>query len=239
MNKTILNKNLIPRLFLIILIIFPFFYFKEFYFHFKAYFTGNIINRLITQEWHIVLLSILLFVAFLIPLTYRRKASWAEKGLVTAFFVSLFVEMYGIPLTLLFASKYFAPSVDLPSNVVNFTLFGVGFGMDLAMTYSAVLMTIGAILIITGWISLYYGVKKGKEENKNVFVTNGIYSYSRHPQYLGFILVIIGWFIGWPTIITLVFAPILIYKYVRVCLTEEKEVYPELNDYRKRVPMFI
>ena len=163
--NSIFNKNLIPRLFLLILILFPFLYFNEFYLHFKAYFTGNIINRLITQEWHIVLLSILLFVAFLIPLTYRRKASWAEKGLVTAFFVSLFVEMYGIPLTLLFASKYFAPSVDLPSNFVSFNLFGVGFGMDLAMAYSAVLMTIGALLIIIGWISLYNGVKKSKESN--------------------------------------------------------------------------
>ncbi len=239
----IFNKNLLPRLFLLILIVSPFIYFNEFYLHFKAYFTGNIINRLITQEWHIVLLSILLFVAFLIPLTYRRKASWAEKGLVTAFFISLFVEMYGVPLTLLFASKYFAPSVDLPSNFVNFTLFGVGFGMDIAMTYSAILMTIGALLIIFGWISLYYGVKKSKENEKNFdsnnFVTSGIYSYSRHPQYLGFILVIIGWFIGWPTIITLFFAPILIYKYIRVCLTEEKEVYSQLSDYRKRVPMFV
>jgi len=249
MLKTkLFKKNLIPRFILILLVLFPFFYFNEFYFHFKAYFTGNIINRLITQEWHIVLFSILLFVAFLIPLTYRRKAKWAEKGLVSAFFISLFVEMYGIPFTLLFASKYFAPSVDLPSNFVNFNLFGVGFGMDLAMTYSAFLMIIGATLIIVGWISLYNSVRKSKEKNikqesnsknKNIFVTNGIYSYSRHPQYLGFILVIIGWFIGWPTIITLVFAPILIYKYVRVCLTEEKEVYPELSDYRKRVPMFV
>ncbi len=214
----------------------PLFYFKDFYQHFYAYLTGNVLTNLITKQWHIVVLSILLFGAFLIPLSFRRKANWAEYSLVSAFFISLFIEMYGIPLTVLFASKYFFTLKDLPSDVVAFEFLGVGFGMDLAMAYGAVLMTIGGLLIMMAWITLY---RKIKMEG---LVTSGIYSYSRHPQYFGFILIIAGWFIGWPTILTAVFAPILIYKYIRVCRAEEKEVstqFSQYQGYKERVPFFI
>jgi protein-S-isoprenylcysteine O-methyltransferase Ste14 len=231
------NKNLIPRVLLLLIALVPLFYVKEFYQHFYVYLTGNIFTSVITKQWHIVFLSILLFLAFLIPLSYRRKVNWAEYSLVTAFFVSLFVEMYGIPLTILLSSKYFfSADVNLPNNVVEFNFLGVGFGMDLAMTYGAVLIFIGALLVMAGWITLYINIKKQS------LVTNGIYSYSRHPQYFGFILIIIGWFIGWPTILSLGFAPLLIYKYVRVCKTEEKEILDgtsEYQSYKAKTPFFI
>jgi protein-S-isoprenylcysteine O-methyltransferase Ste14 len=175
--------------------------------------------------------------AFLIPLSYRRKANWVEYGLVSAFFISLFIEMYGIPLTVLFASKYFfTPGTQLPPNIVSFYFLGVGFGMDIGMTYGAILMLIGMFIIIAGWIKLYRSTKK------DGLVTDGIYAYSRHPQYLGFILIILGWLFGWPTIITVVLAPILIYKYFKVCKTEEEEMekeFPEYNEYKENVPLFI
>lgn len=145
--------------------------------------------------------------------------------------------MYGIPLTILFASKYFfTPGTQLPPNIVSFYFLGVGFGMDIGMTYGAILMLIGMFIIIVGWIKLYRSTKK------DGLVTDGIYAYSRHPQYLGFILIVLGWFFGWPTIITVVLAPILLYYYIKVCKTEEKEMekeFPEYNDYKKNVPLFI
>ncbi len=233
--KTI-NKILLLRILLLCLILLPFFYFKDFYQHFYVYLTGNVLTNIITQKWHIVVLSIILFSAFLIPLSFRRKANWAEYSLVSAFFISLFIEMYGIPLTILFASKYFFKATNLPPNVIAFNFLGVGFGMDLAMTYGAILMIIGTFLVMAAWITLYKNVKKAG------LVTDGIYSYSRHPQYFGFILVIIGWFIGWPTILTVFFAPILIYKYLRVCKTEEKELstkFSEYQSYKAKTPFFI
>ena len=233
----LINLNFIIRMIVLFLVLLPLFYFNDFYFHFYAYLTGNILTNIITQQWHIVVLSILLFLAFLIPLSFRRKANWTEQGLVGAFFISLFIEMYGVPLTILFASKYFFNSaINLPKDIIHFNFLGVDFGMDLAMTYAAILMILGALLIMFGWITLYKNIKQNK------FVQSGIYSYSRHPQYLGFILIIFGWFIGWPTILTIIFTPILIYKYITVCITEEKEILksnPEYKKYREYVPFFI
>jgi len=106
-------------------------------------------------------------------------------------------------------------------------------GADLS--YS-ILMIVGTFFITLGWVTLYRNIKKQS------FVTSGIYAYSRHPQYLGFIFIILGWFIGWPTILTVFFAPILVYKYIRLCRTEEKEISKKSPEYRKyigKVPFFI
>lgn len=192
--------------------------------------------HVIKRQWIVVFISILLFVGFLIPLSFRRKANWTEYGLVTAFFVSLFIEMYGIPLTIMFASKYFGrANISLPHNQIEFRILGYGFGMDLPMVYGAVLIVLGTLLVVIGWITLYINVKK------RGLVTTGIYSFSRHPQYLGFIMLIAGWLVGWPSILTLLFVPVLIFMYVRVCLLEEMEMaeVPGYAEYHARVPFFI
>ena len=232
------HKNILIRTIFVLIAIYPLIHIREFAYTFYLYLSGNEITRVVTEQWHVVVVSILIFIAFLIPLSYRRKANWAEYGLVTAFFVSLFIEMYGIPLTILFASKYFySPKYIPPENLIHFNFLGVGLGMYRTMAYGAFLMILGAIIIITAWITLYRNIKKGKG-----LVASGIYEYSRHPQYFGFILIILGWFIGWPTILTLIFTPILLYKYISVCFKEEKELikkHPKYKKYKSEVPFFI
>ena len=230
------KTNFVPRALILILAIIPFIFLDQFYIHFQAYLTGNIINQVITQHWDIVFISIVIFLAFLIPLSYRKKTDWTERGLVAAFFISLFVEMYGIPLTILLASRYFAsPAMILPQNVYTFSFLGTQIAMDAAMAYGLVLMSLGMALILAGWVNLYKSVKTSK------LVTTGIYAYSRHPQYLGFILIILGWLVGWPTILTLVLSPILIYKYVQASKLEEEEMakVSDYQKYKKKVPFFI
>ncbi|PKL66422.1 MAG: hypothetical protein CVV28_11120 [Methanobacteriales archaeon HGW-Methanobacteriales-1] len=231
------HRNLFLRIFIVLLFLLPILFAQQFYIHFYAYLSSNVITEVVTKQWLVVLFFIILFMAFLIPLSYRRKAGWLEYGLVAAFFVSLFVEMYGIPLTILLASKYFfVPGTQLPPNILSISFMGVGLALDIAMVYGSILILIGMSLIIIGWITLY------RNSKKEGLVTSGIYKYSRHPQYLGFIFIILGWFFGWPTPLTLIFSPILIYKYLDVCRKEEAEVakeHPEYNDYKLKVPFII
>ena len=234
--KHIIHRNFLLRLLLLAVMCIPLVYSKTFYEHFASYLTGTVADRVIREQWRTVFFNILLFLAFLIPLSFRRKVRWSEYGLVSAFIVSLFFEMYGIPFTILLAQKWFyQATIQHPITVLDFHFQGVFFGMDIPMAYGAGLIIIGVLLVIAGWITLYFGIKK-----KNL-VTNGIYSFSRHPQYLGFILLIGGWFIGWPTLLTIILSPILILKYIRVAQHEEKEI-PDLieyNRYKERVPFFI
>ena len=229
-------KNLPLRIMIFLLILIPIIFFEDFYLHIYSHFTGTIINTVITHQWHIVVLNIVMFISFLIPLSFRRKINWKEYGIVTAFFVSLFIEMYGIPLTILFTSKAIDNSnVEIANIVYDFEFLGVNIAMDMAMLYATILIVIGTFFIIVAWFTLY---KKIKKED---LVTSGIYSYSRHPQYFGFILIILGWLIGWPTILTLVFAIILIYKYVKVCKIEEKELsyIKKYEKYKEKVPFLV
>jgi len=216
----------------------PFLFLQPFFHHFHVYLTGSVINGVVKDKWHLVLISIVVFGLFLIPLTYRKRAKWVDYGLVGAFFVSLFIEMFGIPLTILFASKFlFVPGTVMPENVVTFSFIGVHLGMDHAMTYGLVVMLVGMALIVAGWASLYTQVRQPG------FASKGIYQYSRHPQYLGFVLLVVGWFFGWPTILTVVFSPILVYKYISAARSEEADMIRLFGDdyatYRQSTPFLI
>ncbi len=74
-------------------------------------------------------------------------------------------------------------------------------------------------------------------------VTTGLYAHSRHPQYLGFGLLIYGWLLGWPTLLGLAMVPLLVYIYHRLAREEEADAMAEwpaeYAQYAERVPRFI
>ena len=54
--------------------------------------------------------------------------------------------------------------------------------------------------------------------------TSGAYARVRHPQYVGFMAVMVGFLLQWPTIPTLVIFPVLVAMYRRLAIAEEREV---------------
>ncbi len=73
--------------------------------------------------------------------------------------------------------------------------------------------------------------------------TTGLYARIRHPQYAGFIAIMVGFLLQWPTLVTLAMFPILVVVYVRLARREEAEaaaIFGEAwNRYAHRTPAFL
>ena len=95
----------------------------------------------------------------------------------------------------------------------------------------------GFVLISAAWKVLY------DAQQRRALATTGPYSYVRHPQYVGFILVMFGFLLQWPTILTLAMFPVLTVMYVKLARTEERDAIAEFGDaystYAAEVPGFI
>ncbi len=204
--------------------------------HFRGHFSGAILDRMVTGDWPLVALNVAAFVAFLVPLSFRRRVDWREGGLVVAFFVSLFVEMYGVPLLVALVAPSLEPLAPAHmGTVVHADVLGVRLALTVPMVYGTAIILLGTALVLLGWVTLWRRLRSGP------LVTDGIYSATRNPQYLGFVLVLAGWIVGWPTVLVVVMAPVLICMYWRLCRREESELLgvPGFEDYRARVPLLL
>lgn len=204
----------------------------SFYQHLRFFLSGQIQFFMKQNAWLLVFGSIAFFLLFLIPLKFRRKADWRSAGIYTAFLISLFIEMYGLPLTVYLSSAFITmpSSSQIPAFLFNFA----GFAVNLWMLIGLVITGIGSLIVAIGWYTIY---------NAEGLAQEGIYKYSRHPQYLGIILITFGWFIGWPTPLTAAIMPILVYEYLRLSKEEEQEALDEFGDryreYMAKTPRFI
>ena len=138
----------------------------------------------------------------------------------------------------MFASKSINnPSIELANVIYEFEFLGVNIAMDIAMLYASVLIVIGTVFILAGWITLYKNIKN--EE----LVTTGIYSYSRHPQYFGGLWAHVGVSFLLSACYSLLVTPLVVILVYLVSKKEEDELIREFGneykEYMKKVPMFI
>ncbi len=195
-------------------------------------------------NWFLVILNIALFLYFL-KSTFkpRTKTDWTTFRYFGAFIVALFAEMYGFPLTIYLLTSYFGNRLGLDFTHDNGHLLNTILGIK-GNPHFSVLHIISYTLIIGGFTLLgnAWGILY-KAQKRQKLATSGIYTYIRHPQYLAFILIIFGFLVQWPTLITLLMAPILIWRYVRLAKIEEQEMLEKFNSsyrvYMQKTPGFI
>lgn len=196
--------------------------------------------------WTLVVLNTAVFVLFAFSFARpQTKRDWRSFGMFAAFLVALFTEMYGFPLTIYLLSGWLGstyPGIDLFSHDSGHlwsTLFGwqgdPHFSPFHLMSY--ILIGGGFLLIGAAWEVLY------KAQREHGLATTGPYATLRHPQYVGFVLIMLGFLLQWPTLITLVTFPILAMMYVRLARREEREAKSQFGDeylvYAKVTPAFL
>ena len=183
--------------------------------------------------WSLVIINSAIFIIFAFSFTKPRTSrDWRSFSAFSAFIVALFVEMYGFPLTIYLLSGWLVrkyPGVDFLSHdaghLLN-TLIGwkIDPHFDPLHLLSNILIFGGFILLSSAWKVLYGAQRAG------TLATTGPYARVRHPQYDGFILIMLGFLLQWPTLITLIMFPILVAMYVRLADREEREVTNEFGD---------
>jgi methanethiol S-methyltransferase len=197
------------------------------------------------SNWPLVFTTSFVFLLFLIFLIRpRRPKEWKGAGLAAAFFISLFAEMFGIPLTIYLLAPLIGVSPTtfgmyrshLWAYLLSQTgMMGLKTGVAFVMASSTGLIVLGFVLLARGWKRVYHGAGD--------LVTDGLYRRFRHPQYVGLILLIIAFLIMWPTILTLVLAPLLIGRYILLAREEDRELEKEFGEefrrYRESVPAFL
>ncbi len=196
--------------------------------------------------WPLVIINAAVFIIFAFSFTKPRTArDWRSFGAFSAFLVALFTEMYGFPLTIYLLSGWLAsryPGVDLlghNSGHLWETLLGTKGDPHVSPLHilSYVVIFGGFGLLSAAWKVLYAA------QRTHTVAVSGPYARIRHPQYVGFVLIMVGFLLQWPTLITLIMFPILITMYTRLARREERESLADFGDeyarYAAVTPAFI
>ena|SRR5262245_36546288 len=195
--------------------------------------------------WSLVVINTAVFVIFAFSFTHPHTArDWRSFGAFSGFLLALFTEMYGFPLTIYLLSGWFGrryPGLNLLSHD-NGHLWHTLLGWqgnphsDPLHILSNLLIGGGFILLASAWRVLY------EAQRGHTLATTGPYAYVRHPQYGGFILIMLGFLLQWPTLPTLVMFPILVTMYIRLAHQEERDAVAEFGGayvrYRATTPAF-
>jgi protein-S-isoprenylcysteine O-methyltransferase Ste14 len=196
--------------------------------------------------WTLVIVNSAVFILFAFSF-FKPKTGrdWRSFGAFSAFLVALFTEMYGFPLTIYLLSGWLQsrfPEINWFSHDAGHLpemLFGwqgnPHFGPFHLLSFAFI--GGGFVLISTAWRVLY------EAQRRHALVTTGPYAHMRHPQYAGFILIMLGFLFQWPTILTLAMFPVLVWMYLRLARQEEREALVSFGDayarYAAAVPRLV
>lgn len=195
--------------------------------------------------WSLVIINSAIFIIFAFSFAKPQNArDWRSFSAFSAFLVALFTEMYGFPLTIYFLMPWLTkqfPGVDWLSHDSGH-LLEMMFGWKANPHFgpfhilSSIFIFIGFIMLSSAWRVLY------KAQSEHRLATEGWYARMRHPQYVAFILIMFGFLLQWPTLLTLIMFPILVLMYVRLARREERGARAEFgaaySRYEANTPAF-
>lgn len=196
--------------------------------------------------WILVVINSAVFILFAFSFFKpKSKRDWRSFGAFSAFLVALFTEMYGFPLTIYLLSGWLEsayPDVAWLSHDAGHLpemLFGWQANPHFGPFHLISMMFIGGgfILLAAAWRVLYAAQTSG------TMAAAGPYAHVRHPQYVGFISIMLGFLFQWPTVVTLLMFPVLVFMYIRLARREEAEALhtfgKQYERYQSRVPAFL
>ncbi|MBI2737099.1 MAG: isoprenylcysteine carboxylmethyltransferase family protein [Rhodospirillales bacterium] len=174
---------------------------------------------------------------FLVPKSWRE---WTRAGIVQAFIIAFYAEMYGFPVTIYLLVRLF--NLDVAGKFWDGNLWiyltGAPGVMLVSMFIGVTIALFGVLLLIAGWREVYRMSQQGR------LATGGPYALVRHPQYTGLFLALFGeGVVHWPTVISLAAFPVIVFAYARLAWKEERQMLEkfgnEYREYRRQVPMFL
>jgi protein-S-isoprenylcysteine O-methyltransferase Ste14 len=176
--------------------------------------------------WFLVLINSAIFIIFAISFFHpRTRRDWRAMGAFSAFIVALFTEMYGFPLTIYLLSGWLGsrfPALSLTHSGGHLWNDLIGWTGDPHLSpfhvASYVLIVAGFWLITSAWRVLW------QAQRSDQLAVTGPYARLRHPQYAGFLVIMIGFLLQWPTLATLAMFPVLVLVYRKLAIGEEREV---------------
>lgn len=196
--------------------------------------------------WTLVFINSAIFILFAFSFFKpKTRRDWRSFGAFSGFIVALFVEMYGFPLTVYVLSGWLSrkyPQIDLLSHDAGHLIYTLmGWKGDPHANplhiLSNVLIFSGFILLAASWRKLYVA------QAQHRMAMDGPYAYVRHPQYIAFTVIMFGFLLQWPTLLTLAMFPVLVFMYYRLARNEEKDVREDFgvdwDAYAARTPRFI
>jgi protein-S-isoprenylcysteine O-methyltransferase Ste14 len=194
--------------------------------------------------WPAVIFNVVFVLAFAFSfLTPRRPVEWRSLGLLAAWVVALFTEMYGLPLTIyaltaLLGQAYPVANPFSHENGHLLVVFLAGGSPGLVLLVDSVTSLgffVGFALMARAWQEIH--------QAKGELVADGLYARVRHPQYTGLFLIIVSLLVQWPTLPSLLMAPALLVTYIRLARREERDMIARFGErytlYMKQVPAFV
>ncbi|MBK24574.1 MAG: isoprenylcysteine carboxyl methyltransferase [Halobacteriovorax sp.] len=196
--------------------------------------------------WTLVVLNSAIFIIFAFSFVKPKSATdWRSLGAFSAFILALFTEMYGFPLTIYFLSGWLSkkfPGLNIFSHE-NGHIWNAFLDSKIDPHFHPIHIAAN-VFIVFGFVMLSRGWKVLHTAQKNhTLATTGLYAKVRHPQYIGFIAIMFGFLLMWPTLLTLAMFPVLLVMYNYLGKSEEKKMIEEFGehylDYKRKVPAYI